>query len=288
MSLIFCPECGHEVSANAVACPNCGRPLVAPDPAVVVRQTRRDDAFPPWGIPAIIGGVVLLGLLLFFLFLNPDDSANVNVALRANANRYGNTALDSRTSTVPPAEVNPVSVPPSSGSVPVMPPSTTTSVPGSTTGAPVAPVSDKGTVVIRAKVVGKRGDTQPARSARFYLLDKDPEQILSEARVEPIEGNSLSSSLGLAAVFPDRYGDFQRAAMRALGAHTKYSGTTDGSGAANVGNIAPKEYFLFCIFRVGKGFAMWNSPVSIVGGQNELDLSPQSVTEIADDSGTGE
>jgi hypothetical protein len=251
----------------------------------VVRQTRRDDAFPPWGIPAIIGGVVLLGLLLFFLFRNPDDSSNVNVALRANANRYANSTA-SQTSSIPPAEVNPVSIPPASGGVPAMPPTTTTSVPGSTTGAPVAPVSDKGNVVIRAKVVGTRGDTQPARSARFYLLDKDPEQILSEARVEPIEGNSLSSSLGLAAVFPDRYGDFQRAAMRALGAHTQYSGTTDGSGSASVGNIAPKEYFLFCIFRVGKGFAMWNSPVSIVGGQNELDLSPQSVTEI-DDSTNG-
>src|SRR3954462_8735978 len=85
MTLIFCPECGHEVSANAVACPNCGRPLVAPEPAVVVR--RREEGFPPWGIPAIVGAVVVLGLLMFFLFRGSNDDSNVNVALRTNANR---------------------------------------------------------------------------------------------------------------------------------------------------------------------------------------------------------
>jgi hypothetical protein len=117
------------------------------------------------------------------------------------------------------------------------------------------------------------------------LLDKDPEEILSEARVEPIEGNTLTSSLGLAAVFPDRFGDFQRRAMRALAAHAKYTGTTDGSGQASVSNIAPKEYYLFAIVRMGKGFAMWNSPVAIVGGENMLDLSPVTVTELDDTSG---
>ena len=37
MSLVYCPECGNEVSGSAVACPNCGRPLsagVVTDPAV--------------------------------------------------------------------------------------------------------------------------------------------------------------------------------------------------------------------------------------------------------------
>lgn len=27
MSLIKCPECGKEISSNAVACPNCGNPV---------------------------------------------------------------------------------------------------------------------------------------------------------------------------------------------------------------------------------------------------------------------
>jgi hypothetical protein len=283
MSLIFCPECGHEVSANAVACPNCGRPLVAPEPPVAVVR-RREEGMPPWAIPAILGAVVLLGLLMFFLFRGSSDDSNVNVALRANANRIANQPV-TRTD-VPPSEPSTVSVPPTS-SMPVMPssenPPTTTSVPGSSTAAPVVP--DKGTAVIQAKVVDRRGNAQPARSAKFYLLDADPEEILSRANVTPIEGNTLTSSLGLASVFPDRFGDFQRAAMRAIGAHSKYSGTTDSSGQAKVAGVAPKEYYLFCIFRVGKGFAMWNSPVTINPGDNLLDLSPQPVTEISDTSG---
>jgi len=117
------------------------------------------------------------------------------------------------------------------------------------------------------------------------LLDKDVETILDEARLEPIEGNTLAGSLGLAIVFPDRYGDFQRSAMRAIAAHAKYTGTTNGSGTANVGGIVPKDYYLFGITRVGKGFALWDSPVSVTPGENVINLSPQSVTEVPDTSG---
>lgn len=286
MSLIFCPECGHEVSANAVACPNCGRPLAAAaEPAPVVVR-RRQEGFPAWGYAAIAGSVILLVLLMFLLFRSPNDDSNVNVALKTNANRLANVPV-TRTD-VPPTEPSTVSVPPGS-TMPVMPPSgvsvppTTTSVPGTSTGAPAVP--DKGTAVIQAKVVDRRGNPSPARSAKFYLLDKDPEEILSQAHVDPIEGNTLTSSLGLAAVFPDRFGDFQRAAMRAIAAHSKYAGTTDSSGSAKVGGVAPKEYYLFCIFRVGHGFAMWNAPINITPGDNLLDLSPQPVTEINDTSG---
>ena len=282
MSLIYCPECGHEISTNAVACPNCGRPLVPPEPSVAVVR-RREDGFPPWGIPAILGAVVLVGLLMFFLFRGSSDDSNVNVAVRANANRAN---IPVSQTNIPPSEPSTVSVPPTSA-MPVVPPSgempTTTSVPGSSTAAPAVP--DKGTAVIHAKIADSRGNPQPARSARFYLLDADPEEILSRANVTPIEGNTLTSSLGLAAVYPDRFGDFQRSAMHAIAAHSKYSGTTDSSGQAKVAGVAPKEYYLFCIFRVGKGFAMWNSPVTITPGDNLLDLSPQPVTQIDDTSG---
>jgi len=220
---------------------------------------------------------VVLGLLLFLLFRGANDDSNVNVALRANANRAN---MPVTRADVPPTEPSTVSVPPSSG-MPVMP--TTTSVPGSSTAAPVVP--DRGTAMIQAKVVDRRGNAQPARSAKFYLLDADPEEILSRANVAPIEGNSLTSSLGLAAVYPDKFADFQRAAMRAIAAHSKYSGSTDSSGSAKVSGVAPKEYYLFCILRVGRGFAMWDSPVTINPGDNMLDLSPQPVTEISDTNG---
>jgi hypothetical protein len=296
MSLVYCPECGHEISQNAVACPNCGLPIQAPDvvvennpvvpPPAVVRT--RKEGIPPWAI-ALMGALgVLLLVVLFFLIRGNSSDSNVNVAMNANARRQAELNRSVATTNVPSTETQSVTVPGSQ--VPVtagesaMPPSTTT-IPGSATTGVTAPPPDKGTVTIRAKLMTKRGDQQPAKSAKFYLLDKDLDTILNEAKVRPIEGNSLEGSIGLAAVYPDRYGDFQRAAMRAIAAHAKYSGTTDGSGAAKIGSIAPKEYYLFAIVRVGTGFALWNSPVSVIPGDNMMDLSPQSITDISMDTG---
>jgi len=103
--------------------------------------------------------------------------------------------------------------------------------------------------------------------------------------VDPIEGNSLTGSLGLAAAMPDRYGDFQRRAMQALKSHIKYAGTTDSNGKAQLGGINPDSYYLFGVVRSGNGFAIWSSPVSIVPGDNVLDLTPQTITEIDRSSG---
>ena len=284
MSLVYCPECSHEISQNAIACPNCGRPInephlvveKRPTPATVVTPIRRSETVPPWAY-ALMGLVgVLLIVILFLVFRGQEDDANVNVALSANR-RAVEANRDVRTTTVPATESQTTTVPQTNYPTTI---ATDTTVPATTTSAPVEPPPTRGTVAIRAQVVTSRGATQPARSAKFYLLDKDIETILSEARVEPIEGNSLSASLGLAAVHPDRYPEFRQAAARALARHAKYSGTTDSSGAARVGNIAPKEYYLFAITKVGNGFALWNSPISVIAGDNNLDLSPASVTEI--------
>jgi hypothetical protein len=160
-------------------------------------------------------------------------------------------------------------------------PSTTTIPPAAP--APAAPTS--GTVVINAKVAPRTGSAQPARNTKFYLLDKDIQTILSEAHVEPVEGNTVSSSLGLAAVFPDRFGDFQRAALKAISRHVKYTGTTDSSGKAALKDVTANEYYLFAITRSGHGFVLWDSPVSVINGENLLNLSPQSVTEVEDPNG---
>ena len=277
MSLLHCPECGHETSANAIACPNCGRPISAPPvverKVVVMQPTAREGGFPTWAfIPIGLLAVILL-IVIYMAVRQSDDQANMNVNVTTAGRKTSTEPVrDSQTSTVP-STTNPgVTVPPGQ----------TTTVPGTTTDAPVAPPTDKGTVVINARLNATNGGTPAARNTKFYLLDKDLETILSEARLEPIEGNSLTGSLGLAVVYPDRYGDFQRSAMRAIGAHSKYSGTTSGSGSVNLAGIVPNEYYLFAVTRVNRGFALWNSPVSVVPGQNVLNLSPQSITEIPD------
>ena len=276
MSLVYCPECSHEISANAIACPNCGRPISAP-PAVerkvvVMPPVEREGGFPAWAFVPIGLLAVILLVVAYMAFRQPNDQANMNVNVNMAGRKTPEPIRDSRTSTVPSTTSPGVAVPPSQ----------TTTVPGTTTEAPVAPPSDKGTVVINAKINPASGGPQAARNTKFYLLDKDLETILSEARLEPIEGNTLTGSLGLAVVYPDRYGDFQRNAMRAIGAHAKYSGTTGGNGSTDLPGIAPNQYYLFAVTRVSRGFALWNSPVSVIPGQNILNLSPQNVTEIPD------
>ncbi|MCA1589157.1 MAG: hypothetical protein LC734_01960, partial [Acidobacteria bacterium] len=110
--------------------------------------------------------------------------------------------------------------------------------------------------------------------------DKDLESILGDADLDPISGQTLLNSFGLAVMYPDRYGDFQRAALRAINEHIKYSGTTDGAGKAQLAGVEPKSYYLFGITKSGRGFAVWNSPVSINAGDNMLNLTPQRLTEI--------
>jgi hypothetical protein len=287
MSLIYCPECGHEISTSAVACPNCGRPInarpVIERKTVVADVPRQSDGFPTWAlIPLGLIGAVLL-VVLFVALGRDDDSANSNLAVNVSAPRGSSVARNSAT------ETQTVTVPPSGGggtiTVPGDIPQSVT-IPGSSTSvASVPPPASKGTVVIDAKVSTSTGTPQAVRNERFYLLDKDLETILSEADIEPIEGQTLTNSLGLSVLYPSRYGEFNRQALQAIKSHIKYAGQTDASGKAQLGNVEPDSYYLFGITKTGKGFAVWSSPVTVNGGQNLLNLSPQRLTEIEDRSG---
>ncbi len=276
MPLVLCPDCSHELSTAAIACPNCGLPVNAPVVARNVVVAPREDSFPPWGIALIALGGILVLLVAFLIFRQSNDDANSNLSVNVNTRRPTN---ERATTAVPSAAPQGVSVPPPSA------PAQTTTVPGTTTSVPNPPPADKGSVTINAKVTTANGSPRAASGTKFYLLDKDVESILSEARIEPIEGNSLTASLGLAAVFPDRYGDFQRAAMRAIGNHVKYSGTTSAAGNTGLKSVEPNSYYLFAISRVGRGFALWNQSVSVIPGDNVMNLSPQAITEIPDPNG---
>lgn len=274
MSLLYCPECGHEISTAAVACPNCGRPLSAAKPVIertaVIAPVRRDDGVPKWiFIPLGIIGAILLFVVFTFMSRNSED-ANTNLNVNVSARRSTTTANPDRTTDVPSSSVT---VPPPADSQTV-----TTTVPGSQTSVNMPPT--KGSVVIDAKIASRTGAPQAVKNEKFYLLDKDLEMILSEAGLEPIEGNSLMNSLGLSVLYPDRFSDFNRDALRAIKGHIKYAGTTDGNGKAEMGGIEPNSYYLFGVTRSGKGFAIWSSPVSVIAGQNALNLTPQRLTEM--------
>ena len=285
MALIYCPECGHEISNSAVACPNCGRPIQARpviDRKVVVADVPRDEGFPKWAlIPLVVLGGVLL-FALFYMMRGDDDSANANLRVNVNTRRpdvdpvrSGSTSSDTTTTTAPPID--------SASDLPPLNDSQSITVPGAQTGVTAPP--DRGTVVIDAKIATRTGSPQAVKNEKFYLLDRDLESILNEANLEPIEGQSLTNSLGLAVLYPNRYGDFQRDALRAIRSHIKYTGTTDSTGKAKLGDISPDSYYLFGVTKTGSGFAVWSSPVSINAGENLLNLSPQRLTEIEMPSG---
>ena len=287
MSLMNCPECLHEVSTEAVACPNCGRPLSVPAPTpvvhprVVVAEPETSE-FPKWVIiPVVVVGAILVFLAFALLRNNEEEDAvrrvNVNVAVPQKSTDSPSTTT--RINSQP----NQVEVPSSSTTVSVP---TTTNVPQT-----VAPASqtetvnipaDKGTVIVDAKISTSSGTTQSVKNEKFYLLDEDLETILSNADLEPIEGQTLSNSFGLAVMYPERYGDFQRDALKAINKHIKYNATTDSSGKASMKNVEPDSYYLFGITKSRTGFAVWSSPVSIIGGENKLNLSPARLNEMSE------
>lgn len=268
MSLIYCPECGHEISNESVACPNCGRPntvrQAAMKPRVIIESPRAEEnSVPKWVIfPVIIFGALFLFLL--FYVMTRDDTANSNLAVKVNSSEQRHTTREAETA-------------PSQPTTDVLPDSHTVNVPGSSVPAPVPTV---GTVFIDARVATRTGTQQPVRNAKFYLLDKDIESILNDASLEPIDGQSLATSLGIAIADPAKYADFYRDATHALKEHIKYAGSTDAQGKAQLGSVKPDSYYLFGATRSGNGFAIWNSTVSVIPGDNQVNLAPQSVTEM--------
>ena len=134
--------------------------------------------------------------------------------------------------------------------------------------------------MIDAKVATRTGAPQAVRNEKFYLLDKDLESILSAADIDPIEGQTLTNSFGLAVLYPARYGEFNSKALNAIKKHIKYNTLTDSGGKGQMKNITPDSYYLFGITKGRNGFAVWSSPVTIQAGENILNLSPQRMTEI--------
>ena len=302
MSLMICPDCGHEVSTAAVACANCGRPTSDPtiERNVVVTEVPppvRDD-FPKWILIPIAAVGFLLLFVLFFWMRNNDDTANTNVNVNIASRRTSDSAnsrdSSSRSSnsssttsevpnqvTIPPSDTTTVTSQPPSSSTSSSQPSTVTNVPGqSTTTSGSSSNSTRGVVVVDAKVSTRSGSTQPVRNETFYLLKKDLDQILDEADIKDESGQGLRNTFGLSILYPNRYPEIRRSALDEINKNVVYKATTDASGKAQIGNVEPDSYYLFGIYKTNNGFAIWSSPVTITSGQNVLNLTPASLTEV--------
>lgn len=293
MSLINCPECGNECASSAVSCPHCGHPFVKPvvQPKVIVREIPREDSFPKWVfIPLGLLGVVILFVL--FTVLRKDDTAdqrniNVNLATARQTERAQTTTTVPSTSQPSTVTSVPSTSQPSTITVPqtVQPPTTVTSVPSTSSSQTItAPPPDKGSVVMEAKILTKNGSSQPVSRVKFYLLDKDLDSILADAKIEDELGGGLVNTFGLSVVNPNQYRETNQKAYAAIKRHIVYSTTTDATGKAQIQDVKPKNYYLFGITSTKNGFAIWNAPVNINAGQNSLILDPVSLTEIVDNN----
>lgn len=282
MSLISCPDCGHEVSTSAVSCPNCGHPFavqpnrVTAAPRVIVTEERSE--FPKWVIiPIVIVGGILL-FMFFALFQNSEDDTSRRVNVNLDSERKTADEKVVRRDSVP----NQIEVPGSATTVATPPPSAIPQNVPASNQTEIVTIPTKGDVLVEAKITTTDGTIQSVKKEKFYLLDKDLEMILSDADLEPIEGQTLSNSLGLAILFPDKYGEFQKDALNAIKKHIKYDVLTDSNGKASMKDVKPDGYYLFGITKNQKGFAIWNSRVTIVGGENKLNLSPVRITEVSE------
>ncbi len=280
MSLIICPECTHEVSTTAAACPNCGHLFVPPivkTRTIVQEVPREREGFPPWAfIPLGVLGLVLVFLL--FYFLRSDDTANSN--LRVNVSSQRPTTNTRETTVRTDQQPNEVAVPPSSQPQQVIVPQSAPAPPSSSETTITTVDPDKSSVSLEAKIATKSGNIQSVRNEKFYLLDKDLDNILSDANLSDETGQSTTTAFGMSIVFPDKYGDTRKKALDAINRHIKYNVTTDSSGKAEMKSVKPGSYYLFAITRSGNGYAVWSSPVSIVPGQNVLNIPPVSLTEV--------
>lgn len=278
MSLSICPDCGHEVSTVAVACPNCGRPFADPtiERNVVITETMPDrEEFPKWVfIPLAVLGALLLVVLFVWMRNNNNDTANSNINVNVTTRKTPVQTRETNVRTEPP---NQITVPPSDTTTVTTPPpsqsSSTTTIPSEN-----VPV-DKGLVTLEAKVMTRTGGIQSVKNEKFYLLKKDLESILSEADIEDEGGQGLKNSFGLSVLYPDRYRETNTKALNEIKKNIVYSTMTDAGGKAQIKDVKPDSYYLFGITKTAKGFAIWDSPVTITNGQNVLNLSPPSFTE---------
>ena len=61
MGLVICPDCGHEISDLAPACPQCARPMRVDDSPVTIEQTSKPyKLLQGTGLAGVVGGLVLM------------------------------------------------------------------------------------------------------------------------------------------------------------------------------------------------------------------------------------
>ncbi|MBW2257484.1 MAG: zinc ribbon domain-containing protein [Deltaproteobacteria bacterium] len=211
MGIINCPECGHEVSDQAGACPSCGHPLTPPPPppaAEPAPQSRYNAIL----IGLASGAVVLLVIVLVLMLRGDDGGDEALPAATATQPQVttGDTSATTEptpttstteptptTSTTEPTPTTSTTEPPPTSATTEPPPTSATTDPPpttSTTEPPPAPGPCPGVtppplgirVFNRSDIYGDfDGDGSPEV---FYVYTADDVSLVWHARVDFANG----------------------------------------------------------------------------------------------------
>ncbi|HLL74804.1 MAG TPA: hypothetical protein VK421_06025 [Pyrinomonadaceae bacterium] len=129
-----------------------------------------------------------------------------------------------------------------------------------------------GTLLIEAGIIYKMGGNQPVARTEFHLLDEDAEKLMSAAGLRADGGIGVLSTYAIRSRYPTSRDAQIEAAEFAVRTHTKFSVTTDFQGRAQFADVPPGRYWVYGMSGTRRGFAIWNVPVEIRGGQNSLSL----------------
>ncbi|NNE98944.1 MAG: zinc ribbon domain-containing protein [Pyrinomonadaceae bacterium] len=280
MSSIKCPECSKTISSKAEACPGCGYPLSSASSSRAVlseSESGTGASVPMWAIaPAVILGVVVLFGLIYMIQNNDEPvDENINISVAKERSRNSADARSKRTpETIVPdgTDKTIVETRKEAENDQTLAADTKTQVRDNQ--------EEKGSVKINARVSDSKGKITPVEEEKFYLLDKKLGDILTDAKLKPIENLDLKNSFGLSVLSPEKYPEFNKKALAAINNHVKYDALSGSNGMAQMNEIEPGEYFLFAIHKVGNGFAIWSSKVDIKPGNNTLNIKPERLNEL--------
>lgn len=142
--------------------------------------------------------------------------------------------------------------------------------------------SGEATVSIEAGLVYQSGDTKPLARVTFWLLNKEPGQILVDAGLKAFAETSIFAdipplqllhTLGAAASYPaTEYRAFFDAAVRALQKHVIEITTTDFNGKAAFNPVSVGVCYLLGFTKTPKGFALWSIKLDLKPGQQKIIL----------------
>ena len=138
-----------------------------------------------------------------------------------------------------------------------------------------ASVPESTSLSFEAALVYSYGGAQPVARADFILLNKSLTDILRDAGLQPERNLDYPSTFALAMQYGStnrNYQNFISIAASALKAHMVTQTQSDFAGKGKFENVQPGNYWVLALVKTRRGFAIWNLPVEVKTGSNNVVL----------------